>query len=64
MALDAVRVGRSPFGRDGSDCWDVDLILFHPGHDHLSTRRVCRYTIDVADVVPVLSGGERVWSVR
>ncbi len=61
MALDAITVQRSQHCRPGSDCWDVTLRFFDP-ENLKRARRVSRYTIDVADLVPVALGAVRTWS--
>ena len=47
-----------------SDCWDIKLIFFNPEDQLKVARRVYRYTVDVSDVVPVLVGRVREWSIR
>jgi cyanobactin maturation PatA/PatG family protease len=61
LALESIGVARSPFCRLDSDCWDVKLRFFDPENDHRA-RQVCRYTIDVSDVLPVTLGEVRSWS--
>lgn len=62
MELDNIEVEKSPFGRLDSDCWDVKLKFFDPENGRRA-RRVFRFTIDVADRVPVTLGEVRSWSV-
>jgi hypothetical protein len=53
--LERIDVGRSPYGRIDSDCWDVLLKFFDPEN----TRRaytVLRFTLDVSDKLPVTMG--------
>jgi hypothetical protein len=64
MELDSIHVVRSPVGRQGSDCWDVELYFFYPERQVQTVRRVFRYTVDVSDVVPVTVGPVRSWFTR
>ena len=64
MELDTIEVERSPVCRQDSDCWDVKLIFFNPEKQFEVARRVYRFTVDVSDVVPVLVGDVRQWSMR
>jgi hypothetical protein len=64
MELDSVSVERSPISRPDSDCWDVKMMFFYPDRPAQSVRRSYRFTVDVSDVVPVLVGPVRSWSVR
>jgi hypothetical protein len=64
MALDSVLVDQRPFAHTGRDPWDVDLIFFHPRKERLTTRRICRFSVDVVDVCPVMIAGARIWSIR
>lgn len=61
--LDTIAVERSPLCRPDSDCWDVKLIFYNP-KNNLESRYVFRFTIDVSDVVPVMIGDVRKWSMR
>ncbi|HEV8557066.1 MAG TPA: PatA/PatG family cyanobactin maturation protease [Actinophytocola sp.] len=61
MALDAIQVEKSPFGRMDSDCWDVKLRFFDPENSRRA-KRVFRFTIDVSDSLPVTLGDVREWS--
>ncbi|QDT54111.1 Intracellular serine protease [Caulifigura coniformis] len=64
MELDTIEVEKSPICRPDYDCWDVVIIFFNP--DNLQqARRGIRYTIDVSDVMPhILSGSQRVFTLR
>ncbi len=64
LALDTIEVERSPICRIDSDCWDVKLVFFNPEKQFEVARKVYRFTVDVSDVVPVLVGSVRLWSVR
>lgn len=64
MALDTIEVERSPICRQDSDCWDVKLIFFNPEKQFEVARKVFRFTVDVSDVVPVLVGDVRQWSMH
>jgi cyanobactin maturation PatA/PatG family protease len=63
MKLDTIGVERSPIGRPGSDCWDVNLTFFNPSRRLEQARRVYRFTADVSDVIPVTVGKVRHWDV-
>ena len=62
--LDQIEVTRSPICRTDSDCWDVVLYFFNPKKVLEEARRAYRFTVDVSDIVPVLIGEIREWSVR
>lgn len=64
MSLDVIEVERSPICRMDSDCWDVKLVFFNPAKQFEVARKVFRFTVDVSDIVPVLVGDVRQWSVR
>ena len=64
MDLDTIEVERSPICRADSDCWDVKLTFFNPKKVFEQARKVYRFTVDVGDVVPVMVGPVRFWSVR
>ena len=64
MQLDQIEVTRSPICRADSDCWDVVLYFFNPKKMLEEARRAYRFTVDVSDIVPVLIGEIREWSVR
>ena len=61
LELDRIEVGKSPFCRIDSDCWDVKLTFFDPDN-HERARRVFHFTIDVVDRLPVTVGEVRAWS--
>lgn len=63
LTLDSIETGRSPVCRPGSDCWDVKLTFFDPANRLTVARKVYRFTVDVSDVVPVIVGKIRSWSV-
>ena len=63
LKLDGIAVQRSPIGRPGSDCWDVNLSFFNPSRRLEQARRVYRFTVDVSDVIPVTVGRLRHWDV-
>ena len=60
--LDTIEVEKSPYCRLNSDCWDIKLKFFDPENSHRS-HKVFRFTIDVADRVPVTLGEVKSWSV-
>src|SRR5262245_54228945 len=64
MELDTIEVEPSPVCPPGADCWDVKLLFFFPQRPVQTVRRVYRFTVDVADVVPATVGPVRSWSVR
>lgn len=64
LQLDEITVSKSPVCRPDSDCWDVRLVFFNPRDVMGSARQMYRFTVDVSDVVPVLVGPVRSWSVR
>jgi cyanobactin maturation PatA/PatG family protease len=61
LSLKDIGVERSPLNRPGSDYYDVLLTFFDPndrlGHAPLRAR----FTIDVADTVPVMIGEPTTW---
>jgi PatG C-terminal/Subtilase family/PatG Domain len=61
---ESMRVVPSPFGRPGSDCWDVEIYFFYPKREVQSVRKVYRFTVDVSDTVPVTVGPMRNWMTR
>jgi cyanobactin maturation PatA/PatG family protease len=60
--LDTIEVEKSPYCRLNSDCWDILLTFFDPD-SALRSRQVFRFTLDVADSVPVTVGRVRRWSI-
>ena len=63
LALDTIKVVKSPICRPDSDCWDVQLQMFDPENERRASR-VYRYTVDVSEVLPVTVGAVRTWAVR
>jgi cyanobactin maturation PatA/PatG family protease len=63
LVLDSIRVVKSPICRPDSDCWDVELVMFDDD-DERKPNRVYRFTIDVAELVPVSVGPMRSWAAR
>jgi len=61
--LKSLEVVKSPVCRLNSDCWDVKLKFFDPDHGQRANR-VCRFTIDVSDALPVTLGEVRTWLTR
>lgn len=59
--LASVAVGRSPFCRMGSDCWDVQFQFFDPENTRRALQ-ILRFTIDVSDKHPVSLGDIVEWS--
>ncbi|MEH1872929.1 S8 family peptidase [Nostoc sp.] len=62
MELENIEVEKSPFCRLNSNCWDVKLRFFDSENSHRA-KRVYRFTIDVANLIPVTLGEVRSWSV-
>lgn len=60
--LDVIDVEKSPFCRLNSDCWDVSLTFYDPEQKRRS-RQVFRFTVDVADAMPVTVGEIKRWSI-
>ncbi|MEA5420813.1 PatA/PatG family cyanobactin maturation protease [Spirulina sp. CCNP1310] len=60
--LDTIEVEKSPYCRLNSDCWDVLLTFFDP-EDGKRSRQVFRFTIDVADNMPVTVGSIKRWAI-
>ena len=52
MELDSIEVEKSPFCRLNSNCWDVKLKFFD-SEDGKRSKRLYRFTIDVANIMPV-----------
>jgi cyanobactin maturation PatA/PatG family protease len=61
MELHNVKCTRSPIGRPGSDCWDVEIYFFRPQDQVANVKKVYRYTVDVSDIVPAIVGPVRSW---
>ncbi|MCL1469852.1 S8 family peptidase [Argonema antarcticum] len=62
MGLDSIEVEKSPFCRLNSNCWDIKLKFFD-SEDSKRSKKVYRFTIDVANIMPVTLGTVRSWSV-
>lgn len=62
MGLDSIEVEKSPFCRLHSNCWDVKLKFFDSENSRRA-KKVYRFTIDVANIMPVTLGAVRSWSV-
>jgi cyanobactin maturation PatA/PatG family protease len=62
MGLDSIEVEKSPFCRLHSNCWDVKLKFFDPENSRRA-KKIYRFTIDVANIMPVTLGTVRSWSV-
>ena len=62
MGLDSIEVEKSPFCRLNSNCWDVKLKFFD-SENGSRAKKVYRFTIDVANLMPVTLGKVRSWSV-
>ncbi len=60
--LDTIEVEKSPYCRLNSDCWDL-LLTFYDPEDGKRSRQVFRFTIDVADNLPVTVGKIKRWSI-
>lgn len=61
--LKTMEVVKSPVCRQNSDCWDIKLKFFDSDHGQRA-QRVCRFTIDVSDALPVTLGEVRTWLTR
>ncbi|XGB41717.1 MAG: hypothetical protein LVS60_15955 [Nodosilinea sp. LVE1205-7] len=59
--LDTIEVEKSPYCRMNSDCWDV-LLTFYDPEDGKRSRQVFRFTLDVADAMPVTVGRIKRWA--
>jgi cyanobactin maturation PatA/PatG family protease len=59
--LDTIEVEKSPYCRLNSDCWDV-LLTFYDPEDGKRSRQVFRFTLDVADTMPVTVGRIKRWA--
>ncbi|MHC5718610.1 MAG: PatA/PatG family cyanobactin maturation protease, partial [Nostoc sp.] len=62
MGLESIEVEKSPFCRLHSNCWDVKLKFFD-SENSSRAKKVYRFTIDVANIMPVTLGQVRSWSV-
>lgn len=62
MELSSIEVEKSPFCRLNSNCWDVKLKFFDPENGRRA-KKIYRFTIDVANIMPVTLGEVRSWSV-
>ncbi|MGB7427759.1 MAG: PatA/PatG family cyanobactin maturation protease [Microcoleaceae cyanobacterium] len=60
--LDSIEVEKSPYCRINSDCWDIKLKFFDPVNGRRA-RKVFRFTVDVAENLPVTLGKVKSWSV-
>ncbi|MDJ0841343.1 MAG: hypothetical protein QNK37_32835 [Acidobacteriota bacterium] len=58
-----IQANRSSFQRHDADSWDVDIIFFDPKNQNDTARRLYRFTIDVADVLPVTVNEDLKWYV-
>ncbi|BAY66533.1 peptidase S8/S53 [Calothrix brevissima NIES-22] len=62
MELDSIEIEKSPFCRLNSNCWDV-MLKFFDSENSRRAKKVYRFTIDVANLIPVTLGAVRSWSV-
>ncbi|MCC5617046.1 PatA/PatG family cyanobactin maturation protease [Nostoc sp. CHAB 5836] len=62
MGLDSIEIEKSPFCRLNSNCWDV-MLKFFDSENSRRAKKVYRFTIDVANLMPVTLGAVRSWSV-
>jgi cyanobactin maturation PatA/PatG family protease len=62
MGLDTIEIQKSPLCRLNSNCWDVKLKFF-ASENSRRAKKVYRFTIDVANIMPVTLGAVRSWSV-
>jgi cyanobactin maturation PatA/PatG family protease len=63
MGLDTIEIEKSPFCRLNSNCWDVKLKFFDAENGRRA-KKIYRFTIDVANIMPVTLGEVRSWSVK
>jgi cyanobactin maturation PatA/PatG family protease len=63
LALDSIKVIKSPICRPDSDCWDVELVMFDD-EDERRPNRIYRFTVDVSETIPVTIGTVRTWASR
>jgi thiazoline dehydrogenase / protease len=61
--LETIIVEKSPVCRMHSDCWEVYLTFYDP-EDEKRARRLCHFTVDVSDMMPVTVGGIKSWTQR
>jgi cyanobactin maturation PatA/PatG family protease len=61
--LDTFSVAKSPVCRPDFDCWDVSVIFYDPNNLQRA-RRGFRFTVDVSDVIPVMVGDRKEFSLR
>lgn len=62
MELESIEIEKSPLCRLNSNCWDVKL-KFIDSENSRRAKKVYRFTIDVAGLIPVTLGAVRSWSV-
>lgn len=62
MGLEGIEIEKSPFCRLHSNCWDVKLKFFDSENSRRA-KKVYRFTIDVANTMPVTLGKVRSWLV-
>lgn len=62
MVLADITCEKSPIARPGTDPYDVRLSFFDPKSRYETAKMVFRFTVDVADVIPVSVGKVRSWS--
>jgi PatG C-terminal/Subtilase family/PatG Domain len=62
MGLDSIEIEKSPFCRLNGNCWDV-MLKFFDSENGRRAKKVYRFTIDVANIMPVTLGQVRSWSV-
>jgi len=63
LELDSFTVTKSPICRPDFDCWDVHVI-FYDADNLQRARRAFRFTVDVSDVMPVMIGERKEYSLR
>jgi len=63
LELDKIDVVKSPVARPGSDSWDVKMTFFQPKQRLERAKVEYRFTVDVTDVIPLIRGPVREWSV-
>jgi PatG C-terminal len=63
LELDTFTVEKSPICRSDFDCWDVYVYFYDPNNLQRA-RRGFRFTVDVSDVVPVILGQRKEFSLR
>ncbi len=62
MVLTDISCEKSPIARPGTDPYDVRLSFFDPSNRFEKAKQIFRFTVDVADAIPVSVGEMRSWA--